>query len=190
MKDWYDKLLLLSRDHAREFVTNVYKHLKSDSKLRPDVQKLEETTAKVLGEQLAVSQEEMKGRIEETRRTLHERIPERVRGALKPAFEKAGKETGKGMRDRIIETHLRPAALTVARDVFGEAEAEINRELRVLQDALTRSYGQMADTVRRHAKTNADNFWQDAHELSLDAIEYEKKQLQAAADILTALMAA
>lgn len=190
MKEWYDKLLGLAHQHSREFLDTVYRHLKSDSKLRPDLEKLQAATEKVLSEQFALSQSQMRERIEATRSTLYQRVPDNVRSFLRPAFEAAGKLSGSGVRRRMIEDHLRPAAHSVARDVFRDAEQEIDTELRALQDTLTRGYGEMAHTVRRHAKNNAENFWQDAHELSLDAIEQEKKKLKAAAATLTALSAA
>lgn len=190
MRDWYGKLKDLAGRHAETFRETVAGRLKAGSVLKANLARLQEATEKVLAEQLEQSRTQMQERIDRTRGTLYERVPDRVRAVLRPTFEKAGKESGKGMKQRIIEDHLRPAVFAVARDVFRDAEQEIEAELRVLQDTLTRAYAEMAGTVHRHAQLNVDNLWQGAHELSTEGIEAERKRLATAAGKLAELAAA
>jgi energy-coupling factor transporter ATP-binding protein EcfA2 len=184
MEWWYRQLLELAREHARKFTEIVRKHSGSGSRVSRETEQLQTTTEKVLHEQLAQSRKHLQSRIDETRASLYERVPDKIRDYMQAAFAKAGKETGKGMKRRMVEDHLRPAALEVGRVVFQDAEQEIDAELRGLQDTLERSYGEVADTVRRHADTDAQNFWLDAHELSLEGIERERQQLHGAAEAL------
>jgi hypothetical protein len=188
MGEWYSKLLNLARQQTQEFLAAVYRQLGSGSRLRFDLEELTKTTEKVLLEQLAQSRAELQERIDTTRATLYERIPERVRVHMRPAFVKAGAETGKGMRDWIVDIHLRPAAFEVARVVFQEAENEIEAELRALQATLVRSYAERTNTVRRHADTNANNVCRDAEELSSEGLGQGEACLQDASRSLAALM--
>jgi predicted GTPase len=188
-EEWHGKLLQLAHQQAQKFEAAVHQQLQAESRLRPDLKQFLEMTEKVLSEQLAHAKAQLQDRIVSTRATLYERVPTRVRAHLAPACQKAGKESGKGMKQRIIDEYLRPAAFEVARVVFQDVEQEIDNELRALQDTLVRSYSEMTDTVRRHADTNAKNIGEGAHGLSVKAIENERRQLQAAAKMLEELAA-
>jgi hypothetical protein len=181
------RLLSAARDHAATFRDKVCGRLAAGSVVRNDTQRLVETTEKVLREEVDLARERAEERIEQVRSGLHGRIPDRVRATMRPAFEKASNESGTGMARRIVEDHLRPAACKVASDVFTEVQQEIEGEMRSLQDALERSYGEMAQTVLRNAQMAAKNFWQGARELSAEVYERDLRALVELGNVLRKL---
>jgi hypothetical protein len=185
MERGYGKLQGLGEEYT---LKHLLPRIPGNSQLRQDTEKFGDTTKKVLEEQVTQSRLGVRAEIDAKRATLYEQIPDSVKAAMKPAFAAAGQESGTGMRQRIIDNHLRPAAIRVARQVFRDARADIESELNGLQQMMIRAYADMTATVRRHAMTTSKNVWGDAlSDSSLKSLEAERKNLDAAEKILDAL---
>jgi GTPase SAR1 family protein len=179
MREWYENLRHLAAQNAETFRTALSSRLGDRSHLRREMQQMQQATERVLTEQAAQSRSRIQQLIEETRGELHDRIPGRIRDAMREAFLAAGEESGAGMKQRMMDSHLRPAALKVARDVYTDAQQEIEERVRGLQDQMARTYSEMTDTVLRHARMAADNFMQTVHRHhSLEGIDKELPALE------------
>lgn len=114
------------------------------------------TSERVLDEQLAQTLMAMETRITELQRNLYEVIPSQLRANLQPAFQKAEKEQGAGMKNRIM-TILRDHAHSISTTMFDDAREAIQNGLRGLNDWLARQSVEMTGTVRRNADLAGEN---------------------------------
>src|SRR5262249_15399117 len=146
MERGYGKLQSLGDEFA---LKHLLPHVQGNAQLRRNTEKLGETAKRVLEEQVTQSHLSVRAQIDATRSELHDQIPASARAVMKPAFFAGGKESGSGMRQRIIDKHLLPAAQRVAREVFKGARTDIESELNGLQQMMIRAYAEMVETVRR-----------------------------------------
>ncbi len=140
------------------------------------LERLLETTEKVLREQVHQSKAEMRRKIDEVRRTLYEEIPRQVQANMRRAFTKASEERGSGMKRRMVDT-LATHARSVSATMFADVEEKIAEGVRGLNDTLARGYGGMAATVRSHADLGSRHLTADIGQLSQATIAREQEML-------------
>lgn len=187
LERWTQRLLGIADDHRRNLLDSVGSLAAPHLRLRQGLKDVLDTTEKVLAELLAQLKTDMEQKIEMVRRNLYDCIPDQVRANMRPAFEKAAKESGTGMKLRILEILARQAR-EVSSVMFADAEQAILQGVRGLNDWLARKYGDMAETVSRHAGIAAENLKLDSDQMSATAIEKEREELQDIAQLVTALM--
>ena len=153
---WTDRLLLKADQHCSQIAALLAKPARSEPNDPTEVNHISQTTEKILRELLSQTKTEMQQKIDTVRRSLYERVPERIRAEMAPAFDRASGESGPGMKQRIIET-LSNHVNHVSQVMFDDAEQMISEGIRQLVDSLSRNYRQMTEAVDRQVGIVLEN---------------------------------
>jgi hypothetical protein len=140
------------------------------------IDRILDTTEKVLTEQLAQIKSTMTASIEEKQRRLYESVPEQVRANMQAAFEAAAEEKGAGMKQRIVQT-LSTHAQQVAQVMFDDARETLIGGVRGLAMSLGKQYREMAETVARNAELAGSNLMDESEQSTTGRIAAEEKCL-------------
>ncbi len=186
LNKWSDRLVAMAERYGMDVLKELSALKSADhAKVQKDFEAVIETTQKVIREQLGQIQTEMTHRIGEVRRTLYEQIPEQVAVDMKPAFLEAADESGKGMKQRMIEkiaTHAKRVSL----DMFSDMEGQISQGVRSLNERLRLEYGEMQKTIKRHAAIPVQNLL-GSDDVSVEELDERQAALSAMADFLATL---
>ena len=166
--------------HTDSYRSRLAKSLSSASdvteSLATSLDKILETTERVVQELLAQTKGNMEAKIQDAQRTLYEAIPTQVQANMQTAFEAAGEESGSGMKQRMVAI-LSNHAHKVAQVMFDDARDALINGVRSLNDWLAREFDSMIETVRRNAKLAAENLVASGQQMSKEAIESEQAVL-------------
>jgi ribosomal protein S18 len=124
--------------------------------LHKDLEGAMESMERVVRELMGQARSEMTGKMEDVRRTLYEQIPGHVRASMRPAFEAASAESGRGMKDRMVGI-LADRSRSVSGVMFDDADRSIMEGVRSLNDWLATKYREMTRTALRHFQLPVDN---------------------------------
>ena len=154
---WSDKLMSLAErqglDVLREF--DALK-LRGEFNLEADFKSVVETTEMVIREQVGQIQADMHHSIDEVRRHLYEDVAERIATEMRQPFLDAAKESGSGMKQRMLDGIARHAD-RVSQDMFADIEEQLGTGVRGLNSWLGKKYGEMTSTIKRHAEIPVGN---------------------------------
>lgn len=153
---WTDRLLLKADQHCSQVAAILTKTIRSEPNDASAVNHISQTTEKILRELLSQSKTQMQQQIDKVRRSLYEKVPERIRAEMAPAFELAAGESGPGMKQRIIET-LSNHVNHVSQIMFDDSEQMISEGIRQLVDSLSRNYKEMTEAVDRQVGIVVEN---------------------------------
>jgi len=141
--------------HRRELL-DILQRISTDESSRSSLTTISETTANVLNEILTQAQETMKDKIDVVRRNLYERIPGQIRANMRPAFEQAAEEHGKGMKARMLDKIGRYAKDT-AKVMFSDARTAVLEGVGGLVVALGKKEREMGEAVKRQSALMVEN---------------------------------
>lgn len=156
LKKWMDLLKHRSSEFQNRLIETAAEVAELSSSQSDNIAGIFSTSERVLDELLAQTLMAMESRITELQRNLYEVIPTQLRANLQPAFQKAEKEQGTGMKTRIM-TILRDHTHTISTTMFDDAREAIQNGLRGLNDWLARQSLEMTGTVRRNANLAGEN---------------------------------
>lgn len=177
------QLLLSSADYSQRLTEATAPLGESWPTVRQELQIIRQNTAKVLEERLNTAETGMRRRIENDQRELYESIPKQIKANMIQAFDLAAQESGRGMKDRMIDI-LNTHARKVADVMFDDAEQEIMEGVRSLDAWLAKQLGMMADDVKRHARLMAENLTHGATTLAPELIAQELAHVENVAAIV------
>ena len=173
---WADRLRRNSTDYRVRLSENVISTTKLPENITKSIERVFETTEKVLSELVEQVKSEMDNKITEKQRTIYERVPEQVSAHMQEAFETAGQERGPGMKMRMIDV-LKQHASEVSELMFDDARDALLGGVRGLNDWLNDEYTKMAESVRNSAGLAADNIVSGNSDLSEDKVKELEKML-------------
>lgn len=176
LRKWTDSLLRHAESYRGRLIRTLSTTSDVSEGIANSVDKVLETTDKVLQELFAQTSAKMEAKIQESQRTLYEKIPVQVKANMQEAFELASEECGPGMKQRMVDI-LTHHAHRIAQVMFDDARDALLGGVRSLNDWLAREFVSMVNTVRRNAKLAAENIATGGHEMSRAAIEAEQVML-------------
>ncbi len=186
LKKWTDSLLL----HADAFQERLKGSLMHVSESAPDlIEDLEaifDTAKEVLQEKVAQTNNQMEDRIQHEQRTLYESVTEQVRANMKPAFAQASEETGRGMKDRMVEI-LAGHARQVSQTKFDDARDTILNGIGGLNSWLAREYQEIIKAVQRNANLAEENLVVSGERVTSQALTAELGILSGLNDLVAKL---
>ncbi len=145
------RLLKYASSHRNQLIGVLRNSTEISESVTTSIDRILDTTEKVLTEQLAQIKSTMTASIEEKQRRLYESVPEQVRANMQAAFEAAAEEKGAGMKQRIVQI-LSTHAQQVAQVMFDDARETLTGGVRGLAIGLGKQYREMAETVARNAE--------------------------------------
>lgn len=183
LEKWTNSLLRHAETYRGRLIRSLSTASDVSESLAKSLDRVLETTDKVLQELLAQTKGKMETRIQDEQRTLYEAIPVQVKANMQGAFEIASEECGTGMKQRMVAI-LAQHAHKVAQVMFDDARDALLNGVRSLNDWLAREFDSMIETVRRNAKLAAENIAVSGQEMSKATVEHELNVLSEFATLI------
>lgn len=193
MDKWTGRLLLAAEKHGHDILLAIQKvNPDAASPMHEDHKRVAQATERLIAEHVGQAHEMMLRRIETVRRNLYERIPEQIAADMRSAFENAARESGAGMKARMVGT-ISKHAVQVSGDMFHDVEEAVGEGVRSLNDWLKSQFKEMANVVERQSQvqlenaTGTDNLSPEdlgVQRDDLEALEESIKQIQADPEIV------
>lgn len=186
LEKWTEALLGRAAAHRDRLAKSVAAAPDVSKELVIGLDRVFETTGKVLKELLSQANNQMEAKVQKEQRTLYEAVPRQVNANMQPAFLKAAEETGAGMKRRMVDI-LAQHARQVSQVMFDDARDALLNGVRNLNDWLAREYDKMTQAVQRNAALAAENLVAGGQQLTAEAIQAEQATLNSLADLLSGL---
>ncbi len=148
-----------------------------DKSIIRDLNKMLKNIEKILKEKLKIILMDMRQKIDERRRSIHETITGQIHAHMKKSYKKAAGISGRGIKDRIVQV-LEKHARDVSCVMFNDTERVILEGIGGLLEWLKEKYNDMPTSVNDKFWMLIENFKLGIHDMPVDEIELELKSLK------------
>jgi hypothetical protein len=109
------------------------------------------------------------GAVRERRTELAAKMPLVAKGRMQPSYDKAKRESGGGMKRRILN-HLEPAAMQSAQPIFSTIQTDLLEGLKDLENIIIGMFRELSQAAEEQARIVAHNANIDVNDASIDPV--------------------